>query len=190
MQTILDISTVIWLFPIARNIKGNYRWVFIFLGISDLLFLFLNQIKGINPNISVLIVDIMIINLFNRKYLNRGYFIQNIGFCLMILLTTWFFDIGAHETVLIFDIVIIGKFLKVLFDEILVERHINLFSFLLFLNFLLMTLNTTFIVINPEWGVTYFYSTLIAMMFLALFFTIFSDDSKMLIFNLKEDKKA
>lgn len=189
MQTILDISTFIWLMPLIRNFNGNYRWLFLALGISDLLFLFLHYIGIEDPNWGIVMIDAFIVILYNRKYFTVNYVSKNSLLYFGALFIIWVVEAKVHEAILLFDLIIIGKSLKVIFDEILLEKKVNLFSFALTLNFLLIMLNTLFIIINPSMGAGYYYSTLILLMIFAVFFTIFSDTSKVLIFSLKKIRR-
>ena len=116
--------------------------------------------------------------------------LNKLAFLLVVFFGGVYYQVIIQYQNFLVDLLTVTESLMVLLYEILKKRKINFFTWALLFYLILNLLNPILILFNKEYGTHYFYLTVIVMMFFALFFSMFTDTSKMLIINLKSGRNS
>ena len=182
------ISIMAWIFPVIRNRKGRYSIFFILNALLDPLSFFALNSLNISPNYLIFIMDIVLICFFNYLIMKTYKLKAKMLLLILIAVCIGYFEI--EYSIVILDLIILSQILYLMLYDVIKLRKLNLFPFILFLYFLLMALNTIFILINTNTGPFYFNQTIIIILLFAVFFSIFTDKSKTLIICLKPGRNS
>lgn len=176
---------IVWIFPVLRNRKGNYIFFFLILAVTDPISISISQILGENPNYLGFLSSCLLFVFINKRYLKFNIITKKILVIVVIILSGYIFNLWIQVLMLLVDVLIIGSIILELLKNLLTRRKINIFIVVLSFYYFLALLNPFLILFNKKAGTYYFYITLIIMLFFGVFFSIFSDNSKILIINLK-----
>ena len=182
------ISMMAWVFPVIRNKKSKYLTFFVVNALTDPLIFFILIPLKVNSNYLILITDIVFVCFFSYLITKTYKLKIKIILLLLIAVCIGFFEI--EYSIMILDLTVLSQILYLMLYDVIKLRKLNLFPFILFLYFLLVSLNSIFVLLNTNTGTFYFNQTLLIMVIFAVFFSIFSDNSKKLIINLKSKSNS
>jgi len=184
--TINFISVVVWTLPAIRNRKSDYFYFFLILASIDPICLVTSQILKKDPTILILIFSVLNILFIDKKRIKVRYLLHKILFIIIIFITVYLLKQGFHILIAVFDFVILGIILHIFLEDIFRKQLLNIFKLVILFYYVLVIVNSIFILTDIPTAIHYFYFTLTTMIAIGIFFTIFSDNSKVLIFHLKK----
>ena len=178
-------SIIIWLLPAIRQYKGKYFYYFLILALSDPVDIFCGNVLNL-PN--YIIHSIAAILLYYSIGTSTQSFLKYWKFNLLfivVFLFTLFTVPNLLFLILILHILILSKFIKQ--SVILLHQSGELNYFLLVLIFYEITalLKVIVFISGTDTGIMFFYFTVSFQILVALFFTIFREDSSILTLKLK-----
>jgi hypothetical protein len=187
VHIIIYLSIVIWILPAFRQYKSNYFFYFLILALTDPLNFTLIKIFGgsnyivhtIGSYLSLLSI-IVFSNDSHHKILMISSLILFFGLGLFAF-ENWLYIILYINVII--SIIFIKRVLVTLFNE----RLLNLFICALIFYELSVVINLTLMIGGESIQYLFFYITLFFQMFLAFFFTIFTEKSPSLNIQLRSE---
>ncbi len=178
-------SIIVWLLPAIRQYKSKYFYYFLILALSDPLTFFSVNVLQVPDYFFYSIAGILLfysIGTSTRSFLK--YWTLNLLFILVFLFTLFTLP-NLLFLILILHVLILSKFIKQ--SVILLHKSGELNYFLLALIFYEITILLKVIVFisGTDTGIMFFYLTLSFQILVALFFTIFREESSILTFKLR-----
>lgn len=178
-------SAVIWTLPIFRQVNSRFFFFFLVLGLTDLLRLFIKV--TIYPNLSdflygYIISALLIISLLYRK--------GSIKYSKIILLNVMFVSMYILiDSILILNLLLHVIILEIFLSEAIIkttrDSEINIYLFTLVF-YELLTLSKLLLFFNFSMKTIIFgIITLAFQIFIAIFFTIFKEESRAVRIKLK-----
>jgi hypothetical protein len=184
-KDIIYISIFFWAFPPFRQFKGEFFLFFLILALSDPISLLLVKLTKINPDFIMILSSFLLfysIN-FNLNDIKKKIYCH---FAFIVILLILF---GVIQTppiiIMLIHLFILSKLVSLLIIKIFKENSFNIFVLMIVFYEISIVLNLSiYLTKNDIWLVVY-YSTLTFQIFLAIFFTVFTEKSKRLILKLK-----
>jgi len=185
INVLIYISIFIWILPVIRQYKGTYSFYFIILALSDPINLVAVKYLGLPPNIFHAIAALGL-------FYSIGFSIQDINkhwiFHLIILVMFIFLLYSLTNLLLLicfFHGLILYKFSKTLIESSFELEKLNIFHMLLVFYELSIIINIIMLISNTVQSVILYYSTLSFNFLVAIFFTIFKEESESILIRLK-----
>ena len=186
VQTILDISVVFWVLPPFRQFKGRFFYYFLILALSDPITIFCVEILKV-PLYSIhSLAGLFLISsllFFTGKFENK--YILSIPILVGFIFGIFYLK-NLLILVIITHLIVFLMFVKVAILPIYREGIINIFHFALLFYELSIVLNLSVFIGQSDMRILIYYMTLFFQILLAIFFTIFTENSNSLIIHLKE----
>jgi hypothetical protein len=178
-------SIFVWLLPAIRQYKGKYFYYFLILALSDPLNIFFVNVLNVPNYFFHSIAGILLfysIGTSTQSFLKYWKF--NLLFILVFLFTLFTLP-NLLFLILILHVLILSIFIKQ--SVILLHQSGELNYFLLVLIFYEITVLLKVIVFisGTDTGIMFFYLTLSFQILVALFFTIFREESSILTIKLR-----
>lgn len=181
------ISRVLWFIPPIRQYKSRYFLFFLSLTLMDLSSMFIRNVLHSSTNIHYIVLNLFsIFSVFSFQQLKKNV-IWAVALSLFFLLVVLFktdviFDIYL---LLISQMILLAVMLKRTTLQIIEDKIINLF-YVVFILYFMLQLTRLFNVVLYFADATYFYElTTIIDYGIAVFFIVFREDSKKIIFPVK-----
>lgn len=182
---LVGISTLIWCTIPFRQFSKKYFYFFYFYGIAEPLTAYLRIIFHSPSNIFYLVFHyLMLISIFPPKFVRKYKIPLSV---LFIAITVIYILSGLYTYLLIIgilDFLILYQFFIDIFNSAFKQRLINLFLFVLILNFILEIFQYLGIYFGYLNGYFYFYTVLTFEMFIGVFLLIFREDNPKLLIKI------
>lgn len=186
MYIILYVSSIVWLFPIIRQYKGNFFYFFLILGLLDPLNILDKKVLHLFHDsvffaIASLLLFFSVQN--NLTSLLKGWVINLL---LSILYLSLMLILPKLEILIAaIHLLILYKFIKITVIQLHNTGKFNLFYFVLVFYELSLIINLIVHLVGTDMGLVIFYSTLSFQILVAIFFTVFREDSSLLKIHIK-----
>lgn len=183
-ETIAYISVVFWLLPPFRQFKGRFFYYFLIMALSDPINIFcVEEFRAPLYTIHSIAGLFLIFSLtFNQNGFKKKLFLALSLFFVFI----WgmiYFENHLYFLLTIHSIIFL-ILLKIAILPIYQENTINIFYFALLFYELSIVLNLSLIMGGSNIKMLLFYMTLSIQVLMAIFFTIFTEKSEILLFHL------
>lgn len=182
--TITRISLIFWLLPPLRQYKGRFFYYFLIMALSDPVNIFFVEVIRVPLYIIHSIAGLFLI--FSILFLEDGIknkYILILPFILVFIPGIVFLN-NLLYLLLSIHIVIFLLLLKIAVLPIYQRNVINIFHFALLFYELSIVLNLSLVMGNSNIKMLLFYMTLFFQVLMAIFFTIFTEKSEILIRHL------
>lgn len=190
IQTILDISIFFWLLPPIRQFKGRFFYYFLVMALSDPINIFCFQVLKTPQYLIHSVAGLFLI--FSLIFLSDGvrkrlFIISALvfGFFIGMILLPDFVYLLLSMHIVIFLILI-----KIAVMPVYQKNIVNIFYFALLFYELSLVLNISLILGSGDIRIILYFSTLSFQILMAIFFTIFTEKSEILIRHLKETESS
>lgn len=179
-QLIVYASIFFWLFPIFRQYKGNYFLFFLILALSDPIAMLSVAVLKVQPTLIHSIAGIFLFysidtvrQEFGRLWLLNLFIVVTFVIALLMLSNLLFL-------ILILHFLILFIFIKKLMLKLYHSGEFNWFYLVLIFYEITVILKVMVFISSTEIGILYFYLTLAFQFLVAIFFTIFRENSPLL----------
>jgi len=184
-QLIVYVSIFFWLFPAIRQYKGNYFIFFLILALADPIAMFCVAVFNIQPTFIHAIVAICLfysIDTVRKEFwrLRLLNLIIIVTFIIALLLQA-----NPPFLILIFHFLILFVFIKKLMLKLYQLGEFNWFYLILIFYEITALVNLIVFISGAEIGIFYYYLTVAFQLLVAIFFTIFREESQLLRIRLK-----
>lgn len=184
-RDIVYISIFFWLLPPFRQFRGAFFYFFLILSLYDPISLLFVKSTGLNPDFIHVFLGILLFYSINFKItdISKNIF-WHIAF-LSTLLLILIISRSPQIILLIIHFCILLKLIRLLLIKIYTDNAFNIFLLAIVFYEISAVLNLlVYLTANEMWLIIY-YTTSAFQIFLAIFFTIFTDKSKTLILKIK-----
>ena len=179
------ISIAFWLFPPFRQYKRLFFYYFLILAISDPFALFCVQILGRSPQLIYPIAGLLLFYAINpSKTALRRFWAVHMIFITGFSICFFYFENLLYLT-LIMHLLILFKFVRIVMLKAYGMLTLNIFHLALIFYELSVVINLLEFLGNNDFRVVIYYITLTFQIIMAIFFTIFTEKSDLLIIRLK-----
>ena len=180
------VSSVFWIFPAIRNYRTKLFLYFLILAISDPLAISaVFFVPGISTILYVLLAFLLVAslrNFFSTKKLYVGilvlFFLMGVAAIFFPVNIRYIVNMSEHTCVAFI-------FIGLLLSYVALNSKVKVFHIVLVLYEISIILKVLFIVLNVELGISYFYTTSIFEMLIAVFFSIYKETDNKLLIDLK-----
>ena len=184
--TIITLTVLFWIFPAIRQYKTELFWYFFVLAISDPIAIALGLLFSMGADLAHLILCFPLLLSLYWLHHKNVYVKAMLSIFLLLILIVFGSSKDLHYTVIaLVHIPILFYFLRRTVYFISQNSKLNLFHIFLLLYDLSIILKVVLIVTDINTGVTFFYVTTLFEILIALFFSIYKEDDKRLLINLK-----
>jgi len=184
-QSIIYASIFFWLFPIFRQYKGNYFLYFLILGLSDPIAMLCVAVLNVQPTLIHSVAAIFLYysidtvkREFRRLWLLNLIIVVTFVIALLMLSNPLFLVLILHFLILLI-------FIKKLMLKLYQSGEFNWFYLALIFYEITVILKVIVFISGTDVGILYFYLTLAFQFLVAIFFTIFREESPLLRMRLK-----
>ncbi len=184
-QSIIYASIFFWLFPIFRQYKGNYFLYFLILGLSDPIAMLCVAVLNVQPTLIHSVAAIFLYysidtvkREFERLWLLNLIIVVTFVIALLMLSNPLFLVLILHFLILLI-------FIKKLMLKLYQSGEFNWFYLALIFYEITVILKVIVFISGTDVGILYFYITLVFQFLVAIFFTIFREESPLLRMRLK-----
>jgi len=178
-RVIVYISTFFWLFPPFRQFKGRFFYYFLILGLSDPVNLISLTLIGIPHHFIHSIAGLLLLYSFDSIKYVKKYLIANVIFILAFFLFIFLLD-NLLYLILTLHLLILYRFLRLSLLNTYSKSELNIFLFMLVFYEISVVVNLIVFISKSNLGVVFYYLTLSFQILVAIFFTIFREDSSLL----------
>lgn len=189
VRTIFLLSFIVWLFPIFRQYKTKVFYFFLILGLMDPFSLLLSwHFKLFQSGIIFSIGSLLMF--FSIEYSIQSflkYWVLN-SFLIIICISAIIFLPNLEIFASIMYLLILFKFIRIVLFKLYKQGEFNIFYLVLIFYNLSLIFNTLLLLNATEPNIIVFVSTALFQLLIAIFFTIFREDSKRLAFQVKVAK--
>ena len=178
-KIIVYISTFFWLFPPFRQYKGRYFYYFLILALADPINILSISIIGV-PNYFVhSIISLLLFYSIGTGENEKKYMLANMIFMLAFFLFLFLLD-NLLYLILTLHLLILYRFLRLSLLNTFSKNELNLFLLVLIFYEISAIVNLIVFISKSNLGVVFYYLTLSFQILVAIFFTIFGEDSSVL----------
>lgn len=181
---IIYISTFFWLFPPFRQFKGRYFYYFFILALSDPVNLISVNLIGVPYHFIHSIAGLLLLYSINSIEYVKKYLFANMFFILTFFLFLFLLD-NLLYLILTLHLLILYRFLRLSLLNTYSKSELNIFLFMLVFYEISVIVNLIVFISKTNLGVVFFYLTLLFQILVAIFFTIFREDSSVLKLKFK-----
>ena len=188
LDSVLYLSSFVWLLPPFRQFKTFVFNYFLILGIADVLVIFFNKYLQLTFLDFYLFVSYcLFVALQKPEYLKRKKILFLVSGLIVIVLSFIKLGIGIHIFSLSFlHLLIIFRILYLFVMKVVQRQAINFFYLVLaFYEFTVLLKFLNFLFELKIEAQTYFYITTGFELLVGIFFTMFREDSPKLVYKLK-----
>jgi len=178
-KIIVYISTFFWLFPPFRQYKGRFFYYFLILALSDPLAIINYSFIGIPHHFIHSLAGLLLLYSFDSIGYLKKYLAANIIFILAFFLFLFLLD-NLLYLILALHLLILYRFLRLSVLNTFIKNELNIFLFLLVFYEISVIVNLIVFISKSNLGVVFYYLTLSFQILVAIFFTIFREDSSIL----------
>jgi len=183
-RIIIYISTFFWLFPPFRQFKGRYFYYFFILALSDPVNLLSVTLIGIPYYFIHSIAGLLLLYSFDSIEYVKKYLIANIIFILSFFLFLFLLN-NLLYVILTLHLLILYRFIRQALINTYSKNELNIFLFLLVFYEISIVVKTIVFVSGTNLGIVFFYLTLLFEILVAIFYTIFREDSSPLMLKFR-----
>ena len=184
-KIIIYASIIVWFLPAFRQYKGKYFYYFLILALSDPLTFFSINVLQVSNYFFYSIAGILLfysIGTSTQSFLKYWKF--NLLFIVVFLFTLFTLP-NLLFLILILHILILYKFIKQSVIRLHQSGELNYFLLVLIFYEITALLKVIAFISGTDTGIIFFYLTLSFQILVALFFTIFREDSSILTHKLR-----
>ena len=178
-KIIVYISTFFWLFPPFRQYNGRYFYYFLILALSDPLALINYSFIGISHHFIHSIAGLLLLYSFDSIEYLKKYLLANIIFILAFFLFLFLLD-NLLYVILTLHLLILYRFIRLSLLNTFNKNELNIFLLVLVFYEISAIVNLIVFISKTNLGVVFYYLTLSFQILVAIFFTIFREDSSLL----------
>lgn len=179
-------SSIVWLLPIFRQYKSNFFYFFLILGLMDPLTILFVSVLGLVPQGLIFSVGSLILFFSIDNSIQRLLEQWIINSLLTVVCFLMIFYLPTLEIlVALIHMLILFKFIKIIVVQMHKDSEFNFFYLVLIFYELSLIINLVVHFSVTETSVTLFYATVFFQMLVAIFFTIFREDSPLLTIRTK-----
>ena len=188
LYSIGAIGALFWIFPAIKQYKTELFWYFFVLAISDpiviSLWFWLHKIIGVDHIYPFLLFFMLLALYWSRR---KSWYVRTmLSALLLIHIITFSSSTKIHYGVMfLFHLPILSFFLKRSIYCVAETGIVNLFHLTLILYEISIIMKILAIMTNADTGAAFYYVTDIFQILIAVFFSIFREDDKRLIINLR-----
>ncbi len=175
-KIIVYISTFFWLFPPFKQFKGRYFYYFLILALADPINIFSISIIDV-PNYFVhSIIGLLLFYSISTGENEKKYLIANIIFILAFFLFLFLLN-NLLYLILTLHLLILYRFIRQVLINTYSKNELNIFLSALVFYEISVAVKTIEFISGTDLGIIFFYLTLSFQILVAIFFTIFREDS-------------
>ena len=183
-KIIVYISTFFWLLPPFRQFKGRYFYYFLILALADPINILSISIIGV-PNYSVhSIMGLLLFYSIGTGENEKKYMLANMIFMLAFFLFLFLLD-NLLYLILTLHLLILYRFLRLSLLNTFSKYELNIFLLMLVFYEISVVVKTIVFISGTNLGVIFFYLTLSFQILVAIFYTIFREDSSPLMLKFR-----
>lgn len=184
-RDIIYISIFFWLLPPFRQFRGKFFYFFLILGLSDPTSFLFVKLTSQSPEIIQIFLGILLFYSINFDLsTTRKKMYYHIAFISTLVIIYIIFN-NALVILLLVHLSILLKLVRILLIKIFSEDSFNLFYFAIVFYQISVVLNLFVYLADSDIWLIIYYITLAFQILLAIFFTVFTEESKILILKLK-----
>ena len=183
-KIIVYISTFFWLFPPFRQYKGRFFYYFLILALSDPLAIINYSFIGIPHYFIHSIAGLLLLYSFDSIVYVKKYLIANIIFILAFFLFLFLLN-NLLYVILTLHLLILYRFIRQALINTYSKNELNIFLCALVFYEISVAVKTIEFISGTDLGIIFFYLTLSFQILVAIFFTIFREDSSILKINFR-----
>ena len=178
-RIIIYISTFFWLFPPFRQFKGRYFYYFLILALSDPFALFNYSFIGLPHYFIHSIAGLLLLYSFDSIVYVKKYLLANIIFILSFFLFLFLLN-NLLYVILTLHLLILYRFIRLSLLNTYRNNELNIFLCTLVFYEISVVVKTIVFISGTNLGVIFFYLTLSFQILVAIFFTVFREESSIL----------
>jgi len=175
-KIIVYISTFFWLFPPFKQYKGRYFFYFLILALADPFALINYSFIGIPHYFIHSIAGLLLLYSFDSIVYVKKYLLANIIFILAFFLFLFLLD-NLLYLILALHLLILYRFIRLSLLNTFNKNELNIFLLVLVFYEISVAVKTIVFISRTDLGIIFFYLTLSFQILVAIFFTIFREDS-------------
>ena len=178
-KIIVYISTFFWLFPPFRQYKGRYFYYFLILALSDPLAIIGVSLIGIPYHFIHSVAGLLLLYSFDSIEYVKKYMLANMIFVLAFFLFLFLLD-NLLYLILTLHLLILYRFLRLSLLNTFSKNELNIFLLVLVFYEISAIVNLIVFISKTNLGFVFYYLTLSFQILVAIFFTVFREDSSIL----------
>lgn len=183
---IVYLSALFWIFPAIRNYKTNLFLYFFILAISDPIVIAASYIIPMFGLRIYLLFSLLSIASLRNLFSSKTLYLRILILLLLIGVTAAFTSITvAYIAIIIDHICVVFIFLVLLLSYVSLNSKVKGYHIILLLYEISIILKVLFVVLHVELSLSYFYTTSIFEMLIAVFFSIYKETDNKLLIDLK-----
>lgn len=184
---ISNISRILWLIPPIRQYKSKFFYFFLFMAVTEPTTYIIRNVFHSRSNINMVITSLCVLfSLFGYKTLKKYiFFVLSFSILVLLLNFTQPVEMTDLSIMMFVQISIFIILLKRTITQVIYDKKINLFYIVLLLYTFIQITKMLNVILYFADALYYFVLTTIVDYFFAVFFMIFREDSKQIIFPLK-----
>ncbi len=179
-QSIIYASIFFWLFPVYRQYKGNYFLFFLILALSDPMVMLSVAVLKVQPTLIHSIAGIFL--LYSIDTVKQEF--ERLWLLNLMIVVTFIIALLLLSNLLILVLILHFLILIVFIKKLMLKLHqlseFNWFYLVLIFYEITVILKVIVFISGTEIGILYFYLTLAFQFLVAIFFTIFREESPLL----------
>ncbi len=179
-QSIIYASIFFWLFPVYRQYKGNYFLFFLILALSDPMVMLSVAVLKVQPTLIHSIAGIFL--LYSIDTVKQEF--ERLWLLNLMIVVTFIIALLLLSNLLILVLILHFLILIVFIKKLMLKLHqlseFNWFYLVLIFYEITVILKVIVFISGTEIGILYFYLTLAFQFLIAIFFTIFREESPLL----------
>lgn len=180
------LSALFWIFPAIRNYRTNLFLYFLVLAISDPLVILATFIlPWLAPRLYLLFAVLAVAslrNLFSKKTI----YVKVITILFFVGVGAAFTSYNIAYTAIMLDHICVAFiFVALLLSYVALNSKVKGYHVVLLLYEVSIILKVLFMVLHVELGLSYFYTTSIFQMLIAVFFSVYKETDNKLLIDLK-----
>jgi hypothetical protein len=184
-QSIVYASIFFWIFPIFRQYKGNYFLYFLILALSDPIAMLCVAVLNVQPALIHSIAGLFLFySIDTVRHEFRRLWLLNLIIIVTFIITLLLMS-NPLFLVLIMHFLILLIFIKKLMLKLYQSDEFNWFYLVFIFYEITVILNVIVFISGTDVGILFFYLTLAFQFLVAIFFTIFREESPLLRMRLK-----
>lgn len=179
------ISVFFWLFPPIRQFGGNYFFYFLILALSDPINMLFVGVFHFPQTIIHPIAGVFLIYTINTKEINfRKYWYIHLFFIVALIVSIFTLE-NRFILFIALHLIVLIRFIKLATLSLFNKNTLNIYYIVLCFYELLTVIDAVVFSSNIEMKIVFFYTSLLLQTLIAVFFTIFREDSSSLKIQLK-----
>lgn len=183
---IVYISMVFWIFPAIRNYKTVLFFYFLIWAVADPIVMAISVLSPLHALKTYLPLTFFTFLSLKGIVTNKSNFNKLLVFAFILNFWAAFYSSKIVYLVIIFDHIIITLFFVTrLLNYVALNSKVKVFHIILFLYEVSLVMKLLFLVFDVQTGTSYFMTTNIFQMLIAVFFSIYKEADNKLIIDLQ-----